>query len=118
MPKLKRLSKKLGRIGFHVCIPLYKGIPKEVQTGWVEMGTHQVKEWDNTTILLPFLLMNSKLDQQLYCGTCGRLMVKGRNKHIDKSATAKRIELLPAPIGGSIGPYRIEAPQILLPSSV
>ena len=117
MPKSKKNMKRPGRIGFHVCIPLYKGIPKEAQSGWVEMGDRQVKEWDNTTILLLFLLMNPKLDQKLYCGTCGRLMTKGRNKHIDKSPTAKRIELLPTPIGGSVGPYRIEPPQILLPPS-
>jgi len=81
------------RIPHHVCIPLYRGIPKEVQTGWIDMGPHQVAEWDNTTNLLPYLMMNPNFDKTLYCGTCGRIMVKGRNRTIDKSGIAKRVEL-------------------------
>lgn len=113
---MKQIRKPKKRpIRHHVCIPLYRGIPKELQTGWVTMGDHQVEEWDNTTNLIPFLTLNPKLDRTIYCGTCGRIMVKGRNRTIDKSATAKRIQLSDAPTGGPIGPRRIKSPKILLP---
>lgn len=79
---------------FHVCVPLYKGIPKELQSGWVDMGEHGVREWDNTTNLLPYLSLNPKMDTKLYCGTCGRIMVKGRNRSIDKSNSGTRLDLV------------------------
>ena len=68
------------KIKFHVCIPLYKGIPKEMQSGWTRMGAHGVQEWDNTTNITEFVLRGLVKDKHLYCGTCGRLMVKGRNQ--------------------------------------
>lgn len=75
--------KKKKKIEFHVCIPLYRGIPKELQAGWAKMGPHGLQEWDNTTNILEYILRNPKFDKNLYCGTCGRLMVKGRNKTIN-----------------------------------
>lgn len=84
VPKVKKYTRQgntNSSIRFHVCIPLYKGIPKEFQTGWTRMGQYGVQEWNNTTDTLPFLLKMAdptKFDKKLYCGTCGKVMVKGR----------------------------------------
>ena len=82
------------KIKFHVCIPLYRGIPKEMQSGWTRMGPHSVLEWDNTTDLLPFIAKGWKVDRNFYCGTCGRRMVKGRNKGMKPLENTKVIKLV------------------------
>ncbi len=82
----------------HVCIPLYHGIPKEMQVGWSKMGPRGIQEWDNTTDISPFQKLNSRFDKKLYCGTCGRVMVKGRrtdsNLHPDIDPTSRKIKLV------------------------
>lgn len=95
-PKVKRVPRqsKVSKRGFHVCIPLYRGIPKEMQSGWTRMGPHGVLEWDNTTDLLPFIAKGWKVDRNFYCGTCGRLMVKGRNKGMKPLENTKVIKLV------------------------
>ncbi len=84
-------KRKKGKLNFHVCIPLYHGIPKQLQSGWTRMGAHGVQEWDNTTNTLEYILREAqaghKFDKNLYCGTCGRLMVKGRNTKINPLIT-------------------------------
>lgn len=95
LPKKKLpITPRKTRMRFHVCIPLYRGIPKEQQAGWTRMGAHGVAEWDNTADLLPWLAMYPKLDKQLYCGTCGRCMVKGRNRTSRPLEESKKIKLV------------------------
>lgn len=95
--KIRVQSGPKPKIGFHVCIPLYHGIPKEFQTGWTRMGAHGVQEWDNTTdieTMLKHIPHPERFDRRLYCGTCGRIMVKGRNQTINPIDEAKTIKLL------------------------
>lgn len=95
--ELGELNHLKPKIGFHVCIPLYHGIPKAMQTGWTRMGEHGVQEWDNTTDIQPLLDVlehPEQFDRNLYCGTCGRIMVNGRNQTINPIADAKVIKLV------------------------
>lgn len=92
---MKYLRKPRRRkIGKHVCVPLYKGIPKEFQVGWSKTGDYGVVEWDNLTDLTPWLKLNPKLDQRLYCGTCGRIMVNGRRQDINLYPESRKIKLV------------------------
>ena len=85
-PKVK------AKVRFHVCVPLYRGIPKQAQTGWVRYDAHHVAEWDNTTDIAPWLKAYkdpTQFDKGLYCGVCGRAMVKKRNQTNPPTPTAK-----------------------------
>lgn len=81
----KSVKTKKYKIGKHVCVPLYHGIPKELQTGWAKYGSQGLEAWDNTTPIEP---LNLK-DKHLYCGTCGRLMVKKRRTDLQPTPTAE-----------------------------
>lgn len=94
---LDALNHLKPKLKFHVCIPLYHGIPKAMQTGWTRMGEHGVQEWDNTTDIQPLLDVleyPEQFDKNLYCGTCGRIMVKGRSQTINPIAESKVIKLV------------------------
>lgn len=91
-PKIRKYVRqaKKSRMTFHVCIPLYKGIPKELQTGWSRMGSHGILEWNNTTDISNWKVK----DKGFYCGTCGRRMVKGKSEIVDPKEDVKVIKLL------------------------
>lgn len=91
---VKKEIRNKPRIKFHVCIPLYRGIPKEMQSGWTRMGPHGVLEWDNSTNLTEYVLRGMVKDKNLYCGTCGRLMVKGRKVGMQPLENTKVIKLV------------------------
>ncbi len=84
--------KTKAKIRYHVCVPLYRGIPKHAQTGWIRYDAHTIAEWDNTTDIVPWLKAYkdpTRFDKGLYCGTCGRRMTKKRNQSINPLPTAQ-----------------------------
>lgn len=89
--RMNNAKKKKAPVHFHVHVPLYRFIPKELQTGWAQYDDHRLIAWDNTTDVVKFAAQfppSIKLDFNLYCGTCGCQMVKGRRPDLSPQPTA------------------------------